>query len=72
MPFCEWVKVSPRLRSLTGFCCTFDTKVHENRGISKRMKIKIKATGTLTGLPYRARSTNLTFVSWLFSTNEIN
>jgi hypothetical protein len=47
-------------------------KVHENRGISKRMKIKIKATGTLTGLPYRARSTNLTFVSWLFSTNEIN
>jgi len=48
------------------------TKVHENRGISKRMKIKIKATESLTGLPYRARSTNLTFVSWLFSTNEIN
>jgi hypothetical protein len=27
MSFCEWVKVSPRLRSLTGFCCTFDTKI---------------------------------------------
>jgi len=26
------------------------------------MKIKIKATETLTGIPYRARSTNVTFV----------
>jgi hypothetical protein len=42
-------------------------KVHENRAISKRMKIKIKATETLTGLPYRARSTNLTFVSWFLN-----
>ena len=49
-----------------------DTKVHENSGISKRVKIKIKATGTLTGLPYRARGTNVTFVSWLLSTDEIH
>jgi len=36
-------------------------KLHENQGISKRMKIKIKGTGTLTGLP------NLTFVSWFLN-----
>jgi hypothetical protein len=38
------------------------TKVYENRGINKVMKIKIKAKETLIGLPQRARSTNPTFL----------
>lgn len=48
------------------------TKIHENCGISKHVKIKNQGHITLTAYHAVASSTNVTFVSCFLSTNEIN